>query len=271
MIKNVGTPAFRGREAGFTLMETIVAMAVLVSILAVVFGHIGNLQRVYRAEETKVDATQEARTFFDSLERELHQAGYPGKTTFAPGVLNAPPENDLRDAVGLVSLTKWDLWFEGDVDNDGNVESVRYTLLDSAGNVAGGGSTCPCTLQRTVIAKGNGVPNTQISAADITSKGVAALNNVVNSGDGSGNALSLTGSFSGHSYDSFYSAYKSAPIFQAFDGLNPTPIPLPASAAALPSIRKIVVTANLLTTYTDTRTNTRAPLTMTMTIKLNNF
>jgi type II secretory pathway pseudopilin PulG len=271
MRKNMATPEFRGRETGFTLMETMMALAVLVSILAVVFGHIANLQRVYKAEETKVDATQEVRTFFDSLEREVHQAGYPGKNTFAPGVLNATPDNDPREASGLVSLTKWDLWFEGDVDGDGTVKSVRYTLLDGAGNVAGAASTCPCTLQRTVIVKGNGVPNTQISAADITAKGVAVLNNVVNSGDGGGNALALTGSFrAGLSYNTFYSAYKSAPIFQAFDGVN-NQVPLPATAATLPTIRRIVVTANVLTTYIDTRTGTRAPLTMTTTIKLNNF
>src|ERR1700758_3044437 len=213
MIKNLSTPEFHGREAGFTLTETMISVAVLMSILGLVFGHIGNLQRVYGAEETKIDATQEARTFFDSLAREIHQAGFPSKNTFAPGALNATPANDPQAAVGLVNLTKWDLWFEGDVDDDGTVESVRYSLLDSAGNVAGAASTCPCTLQRTQVEKVLGAPNTQISTADITAKGVAALNNVINSGDGSGTALALTGSYGSYSYNTVYSAYKAAPIF----------------------------------------------------------
>ena len=276
MRKNPRQSCTSDRQQGFTMIEMLVTMTVLVAILGIVFSYIGRLQKTYKAEETKVDATQEARTFFDSLQRELHSAGFPNHNMYGTGILNATAANDSKNAVGLVSVTKWDLTFEGDVDGDGIVEDVRYTLLDSAGNIATSASTCPCTLQRTQVQKVNGTaPTSQISDATVTASGVAVLNNILNSSDTpGGTALALTGNadFGGHakSYDTVYSGYKKAPVFQAFldTGILAT---LPANATDLPKIRTIVVSVNLLANYADMQTDLRLPLSMTTTIKLNNF
>jgi len=60
-------------------------------VLGIVFSYIGRLQRVYKTEETKVDATQEARTLLDSLQRELHQAGFPGHNMYGLTCSTCPP------------------------------------------------------------------------------------------------------------------------------------------------------------------------------------
>ena len=100
MRNNPGFRQGRRAETGFTLIEALVTVAVLVVVLGVAFSYGGCLQRVYKAEETKVDATQEARTFFDGIQRELHQAGFPGRKMYGPGVLITPANNDNRNAVG---------------------------------------------------------------------------------------------------------------------------------------------------------------------------
>src|SRR5581483_8261103 len=109
------------------------------------------LTKVYRAEEQKVDTTQQGREFLDQITRDIHQAGYPGQKMYDSAILAVPPANDSRVAVGLVRVSASELWFEGDMDGDGAVESVRYTLFDNNGNAIGGASNCPCSLQRSVV------------------------------------------------------------------------------------------------------------------------
>ena len=168
MRHNLSAQLRRQQETGFTLIETMMTVAVLVVVLGIVFSYIGRLQRVYKTEETKVDATQEARTLLDSLQRELHQAGFPGHNMYGPNVLNVPAVNDKRNAVGIVKISPSDLWFEGDTDNDGRVESIRYTLMDAAGAAVTAASSCPCNLRRSQVLK-----------ADATAPTAQATNYVV--------------------------------------------------------------------------------------------
>jgi type II secretory pathway pseudopilin PulG len=260
-------------ETGFTLIETIVTLGVLVVVLGIVFSYIGRLQRVYKAEETKVDATQESRTLLDSLQRELHQAGFPGRNMYGPNVLNVPAINDARNAVGLVKISPSDLWFEGDTDNDGRVESIRYTLMDAAGNPVTGASTCPCNLRRSQVLKNDATAPT----AQATNY-VVALDNVINSGGVAAGGLPLTGTttFSAGSTvanDVLYAAYKAPQIFTAYDQAG-TVVPatdIAASPVAIASIRTIAININLLTVFSDTQTKMRPALSMSTTVKLNNY
>src|SRR5207244_11465517 len=48
--------------------------------------------------------------------------GYPGDNLFNPNALAVPAVNDARVAVGLVRVSPSELWFEGDIDNDGVVD-----------------------------------------------------------------------------------------------------------------------------------------------------
>ena len=269
MRNNLGFRQGRRAETGFTLIEALVTVAVLVVVLGVAFSYAGRLQRVYKAEETKVDATQEARTFFDGIQRELHQAGFPGRKMYGPGVLITPANNDNRNAVGLVKVSSSELLFEADIDNDSRVESVRYTLMDNAGNPVTAASSCPCTLQRSQVLKATGSPMTQATSY------ASALDGVINSGGvgAGGGALTISGSSPVGSNDTVYAAYKTPQVFTAFDQ-NGTVVPgtdLNSNPTAIASIRSIAININLLTTFMDTQTKMRPALSMRTTVKLNNF
>jgi len=262
-------------EAGFTLIETMVTLAVLVVVLGIVFSYIGRLQRVYKSEETKVDATQETRTVLDSMERELHQAGFPGHNMYGPNVLNLPVLNDMRNAVGLVKISPSDLWFEGDTDNDGRVESIRYTLMDAAGVPVTAASTCPCNLRRSQVLKLDATAPT----AQATNY-VVALDNVINSGGvgAGGAALALSGSttFStGTSVanDVLYAAYKAPAIFTAYDqnGTVVAATDITTNPTGIAIIRTITINLNLLTIFNDAQTKMKPALSMRTTVKLSNY
>jgi len=261
-------------ETGFTLIETMVTLGVLVLVLGIVFSYIGRLQRVYKSEETKVDATQETRTLLDSMERELHQAGFPGHNMWGPNVLNLPVINDVRNAVGIVEISPSDLWFEGDTDNDGRVESIRYTLMDAAGAPVTAASTCPCNLRRSQVLKANAAPTAQATNY------VVALDNVINSGGvgAGGAALALSGSttFStGTSVanDVLYAAYKAPAIFTAYDqnGTVVAATDITTNPTAIATIRTITINLNLLTIFNDTQTKMKPAVSMRTTVKLSNY
>jgi prepilin-type N-terminal cleavage/methylation domain-containing protein len=136
-------------QHGFTLLELIVSMGVMMIIMAALFGQIYDSQRVAASEEVKLDLFQESRDFMDQMARDLRTTGYPSTLNFS----TAEPPNASTNAVGLVYLNNGDLWFEGSPDGSGNVSVVRYTLDTSTTN------GCPC-LKRSQMLKQNGDPLT---------------------------------------------------------------------------------------------------------------
>ncbi len=266
----------RNRQRGFSMLEILVVVAIVMVVMAVVFGQMLMFQKSARREQTKLDMTQESRAFLDQIVRDLHQAGYPNSSMYASGVLNATPQNDARYASGLVKFSYTDLWFEGDVDDDGQVESVRYTLqADASGN-------CPCTIARSVVVKlNNTAPMSQS-----TNYGTS-LENVVNSGGagggGSNGSLTITGNSmirnaSGNmvstSNDTLYSAYKPAYLFLAYDasGALVSPTDIATNPTALAGIRTIQITLNVLAASSayDLQTNYRPAISMTAAARLRN-
>ena len=274
MRNNLSTQFRRQHENGFTLIETMVTVAVLLVVLGIVFSYIGRLQRVYKTEETKVDATQEARTVLDSLERELHQAGFPGHNMWGPNVLNVPILNDKRNAVGIVKISPSDLWFEGDVDNNGQVESIRYTLMDAAGAAVTAASSCPCSLRRSQMLKQDATAPT----AQLPLNYVVALDNVINSGGVVAGGLPLSGNTvfgtgAPVANDVLYAAYKAPAVFSALDqnGTVVAATDITANPSAIASIRTISIHLNLLTIFSDTQTKMRPAVSMRTTVKLSNY
>jgi prepilin-type N-terminal cleavage/methylation domain-containing protein len=256
-------------RAGFTLVEMLISLFILGVVLSVALGYVVRLQRVYGREETKVDATVTARTLLDGLQRELHQAGFPGGRLYGPGVLSTPAANDPRKAVGLVRVSSSDLWFESDIDNDNQVDSVRYTLMNSSGTPAEGGGTCPCTLRRSQVLKQNGSPLAQALVY------IDALPNVINSGVGQGGgALPISGTTGSVSNDVLYAAYKAPPVFSAFDqngnaiGL---PVDLNSNPTAVARITNIVININTLTARADGQTRQRIPLSMKLAADVHSY
>src|SRR5213083_557241 len=126
------------RTSGFSLLELMIVLIILLGISAAIFQTINLTTQRSSAEQTKLDMFQEAREFMDQMSRDLRQAGYPNARNFAPGVLTTPISGDMRAAVGLVKIDTGDLWFEADVDGTGIVSVVHYFLDTSTSN------NCPC-------------------------------------------------------------------------------------------------------------------------------
>jgi len=256
-------------KSGFTLLEVLIVLAIMLILMAGIFAQVNKLQQVYKTEETKVDSTAESRNLLDEITRELHQAGYPGDNLFNPNALAVPAVNDARVAVGLVRVSPSELWFEGDIDNDGVVDVVDYKLMDSNGNPVAGGSTCPCTLERSQLRKQDAAPLAQPAPVY-----VSGLSNVLNSAGvgAAGASLALTGSSHGIASDVAYAAYKTPSVFTALDQ-NGNPVAMPVdlnNAVALARVKSIIVTVNTLTLSADPSTQMRIPSTVTVTAKINN-
>lgn len=250
-------------QQGFSLIELMVVLLILTLVTGVVFQQIDLVQKRYRTEDVKLDLTQESREFVDQMVRDLHTTGYPNTKMYSSGVLTAPVDNDSRNAVGVVQMTSTSIWVEGDVDNDGQVDSIQYQLQ------AIGGS-CPCTIRRSQVVKVNGVaPMAQATSFSME------VSDVVNSAGLftiSGNSVLASGTVSN---DTLYGAYKAAPIFQAFDSNGAAvalPVDITTNLAAVRSIRSVRITVNVLASPSgvDFETRLRPAVTMTVTAGINN-
>jgi len=305
-MKTSGQTAIRS-QAGFSLLELVIVCAILTIVLAAVFNGVDLVTQRSHAEQTKVDLTQEGREFVDEFERDLHQAGYPNcRMVTAPGAANNCPADYINTvagvavvaqssavAAGLVKLTNTQIIFEGDVDGNGTVDTIRYQLVDSAGNSPPTG-TCPCTIQRSQMPKVDGtLPLSQPTSWS------QELQNVVNSGvpgvDASGNPLPYGGglNISGNtawgatntSYYAAISSLKDFPVFQAYDQFGniislPQDITTSAGSAILncgptsvSCVKSIRLTINLLanaTTGVDMKTRVRPVTTLVGTARLVN-
>jgi prepilin-type N-terminal cleavage/methylation domain-containing protein len=130
----------RGKHAaGFTLVESMVAVLVLTILMAAVFSLINRSQTHFRVETQKVDFTQQQREFIDQFTRDMHQAGFPSANSLGPA-------NAALAAQGLTFLSATVVTMDGDLDGTGK-QTVTYAY--NAG--------CSC-LQRIV----NGVASTAV-------------------------------------------------------------------------------------------------------------
>src|SRR5215475_896030 len=113
------------RTSGFSLMELMIVLIILLSISAAIFQTINVTTQRSSAEQTKLDMFQEAREFMDQMSRDLRQAGYPSPRNLDASQLTQNPlMNDSHAAAGVVNVNAGDLWFEGDIDNSGVVSVV---------------------------------------------------------------------------------------------------------------------------------------------------
>lgn len=132
--KTARTNAKRNAKAGFTLMEVLVSLAILVTVTGAVFEQINSMQKKSASEAVNVDLTQQSRNFVNQTVHDLHMAGYPG-----PGMYSTSPRQSLV-AYGLIRVSPTEILMEGDVNNDGAVESVDISYVASDPN----DPNCPC-------------------------------------------------------------------------------------------------------------------------------
>jgi type II secretory pathway pseudopilin PulG len=135
-------------ELGFSLLELLIVTAVLMAVIAGIFRQLDTAGQRMTTEQVKVDNFDEARDFVDQFFRDINQIGYPNGriVSFAPTI------SDTRVAVGLVKIGSNSIWFEGDINESGVVQSVQY-MINGSGN-------CTLCLQRSQLAKQAGNPLT---------------------------------------------------------------------------------------------------------------
>jgi hypothetical protein len=126
----------------------LIVIAILATVTGGIFLQLNTAQQRINTEQTKVDNFDEARDFVDQFFRDIHQIGYPNghMMNFLSSTL-ATAQADNRVAVGLVKIDANSIWFEGDVNGTGVVQSVQYKINGS------GGTTCPLCLQRSSVDK----------------------------------------------------------------------------------------------------------------------
>jgi len=175
-------------QKGFSLVELLVSVAILMFMMAVVFREVNKLQAVNVNEDMKRDIVQNARETLDQLSRDVHSAGFPSKRLVHSSTYTscnvAPctpvagtPENNKEIAVaGFVVIAPNEFVVEGDVDGDGFVDSVGYRVVP--GPLAN--FTCPC-LQRSQVNKlsANPLPTGYGGAQITTANYSTILDNVV--------------------------------------------------------------------------------------------
>lgn len=128
--------------AGFTLIEMLISLAILVIVTGAVFQQINSMQKKSASEAVNVDLTQQSREFINQTVRDLHMAGFP-----AASMYSAPPPLSMI-ANGLVRVSPTEILMEGDVNNDGTVQSVDISYVASDPN----DPMCPC-IRRSAQAK----------------------------------------------------------------------------------------------------------------------
>lgn len=129
------TNAKNKATAGFTLIEMLISLAILVIVTGAVFQQINSMQKKSASEAENVDLTQQSREFINQTVRDLHMSGFPG-----PGMYSSPVVHASMVANGLVKVSSTEILMEGDVNNDGTVESVDILYVASDPN----DPNCPC-------------------------------------------------------------------------------------------------------------------------------
>lgn len=222
----------RKSQAGFSLIEMLIACAITMVIMGVIFGQIIQGQKYSVAQEAKLDLFQESRQFMDQMSRDLRAAGYPNTRNFDADP-DHPAETSPQEAVGLVKLDVGELWFESSIDGSGNVSVIHYKRVTT-------GAGCPC-LVRSQTPKVSGDPLTGQGESDQT-----VVQNVLN-GD------------------------SSDPIFQAFyaDGTVVT-LPIDITNLAMANINSVSIALKVQSPYLDPQTGQKPTMALLSTVRLNN-
>jgi len=135
--------ATNGRVKGYTLLELLIVLVILVTVTGAVFEQINAMQKKAGSAAMKLDMNQQAREFLDQTVRDLHMSGYPG-----PSMYSNPLLHPSQVAAGLVRVSPTEILLEGDVNNDGNVYSVDIAYVANDPN----DPNCPC-IRRSAQAK----------------------------------------------------------------------------------------------------------------------
>jgi type II secretory pathway pseudopilin PulG len=204
-----------GDQSGFSLIEVVVAVVLLMAVLGVVVKGISSVQQRNFAETSNVDAVQDARDFIDQVVRDIHGVGFPPPrvtiqaanpyctdSTFT-GQVNAAVRMNPNVACGITTFSTTGVSYEADLDGTGTISVVFLNLVPGTNT-----ATCPCILQRGVVTKAAWVNNPGIAPQYFTT-----VNGVLNSGNGAGAGTIPIALQSASNYQ----IYATADVFDAYD------------------------------------------------------
>ncbi len=242
----VRTNAKNRKIAGFTLIELLVSLAILVTVTGAVFEQIDSMQKKAASEAVNVDLTQQSRDFLNQTVRDLHMAGYPG-----PGMYSNVAHPSLV-AYGLIRVSPTEILMEGDVNNDGAVESVDITYVASDPN----DPNCPC-IRRSAQAK---------TDFDSLSQGINPLytetQQVFPPGTGAGQ--------SGEDLFTYYDQNGNPVLIgNGVDISTPSGATTPSGQALISSIKTVKINLSLLTSQRDPQTGNYLRTSMSASSRLN--
>src|SRR6266446_5041755 len=154
----------RRPQHGFSLLEMMLVVAIMGIISAGILSQMNEAQQRGYSEQVKLDNFQEARDFVDQFFRDINQIGYPSSrlvdpasllwvpalSTPSPYLWTSPYIKDNRLAIGLVSINRNAVQFEGDMIGNGVVQSIIYKI--------NGQGSCNLCLQRSQVDKVAGNP-----------------------------------------------------------------------------------------------------------------
>ena len=121
---------------GFSLIELLIVLFVFTFVMGGIFNVLVRSQNRYRFEQDVAEAQQMARNSIELMEREIRLAGFP-QSSYYDSSNNWSATNSTKVARYFLDCTNPDtgttlsssqMLFEGDIDEDGVVESVRYRL-----------------------------------------------------------------------------------------------------------------------------------------------
>jgi type II secretory pathway pseudopilin PulG len=81
------------RTRGYSLVELMIGTIIFTIITGAIFGLLTSAQLQYQGENGLSTVFQQGNVAVDQIVRDVHSAGYPGRSAFAVGVANAHPEN----------------------------------------------------------------------------------------------------------------------------------------------------------------------------------
>lgn len=243
------------RQRGFSLIELMIVLVVLFILCAVVFRSADMFQQRGQSENEKVDSVQAARDFMDTVNRDIHDAGYPPLQVAANGSLTCVGNANL--ACGIVYYSPLKVQYEGDLDGTGTVYQVTLQV------VPGGNGSCPCVLQRGVVTKaaalGGAIPTYYTE-----------VNGLLNSGNWAGASTYGVNLSPGN-----YTGYGTADVFDGYF-LDSTLVTTSCTSAATclasaTPIRELQVTANVAPAFADPVTHQFPVFSVTTKARLNNI
>lgn len=270
--------ARRQHQQGFSLIEMLIVMVVMFIVFAVVFRSADMFQQRGAAETEKVDSVQAARDFMDTVNRDIHDAGYPpiqvNPTNVNPSAGTSGPAlnacvgivpaiacscvGNPAIACGIIYYTPTKVQYEGDLDGTGTVYVVTLQISPNANG------NCPCILQRGVVTKTQFLANVQPTY-------YTEVNGLLNSGNWAGATtfpVSVTGG------NGNYAAYGPIDVFDGYytDAtrvVTPCTTPATCVGSATP-IRELQVTANIIPNFSDSQTKVFPVFSITSKARLSN-